>query len=135
MGEIIWDESFSVDNPKMDNQHQRIISMINKLGRVDDLEVSSETVADTLTNMIEYSKEHFRIEEQMLVQSNYPDYARHRELHKDFLKKTVSFCTATTLKVDEVPSKLLLYLSDWWKDHILVQDMKYRFFFEKMKRE
>ncbi len=131
MEKIEWTEKFSVGVSLFDNQHRQIIEMINKLIRTHRLSVDSDVISDTLTSMTEYARNHFKDEERFMTEHGYPDYDSHKERHKEFLKKTVSFCNATTLHVETVPEKLLEYLRNWWIHHILEQDMKYRQFFNE----
>lgn len=126
MDRIKWTEEFSVGVQRFDNQHARIIALINKLIEDSKASVNSELISDALSLMTEYSQNHFKDEEKSLEEYGYEDFDSHKEKHKRFLKKTMKFNQATMVGVTEVPVLVLEYLKDWWVVHILVEDMKYK---------
>ncbi len=131
MEKIKWDDSFSVGVSEMDRQHRRIIDLINSLIERQKIEVDSEIISDTLTRMLEYANEHFRREEQYMLESAYPDYSRQREEHNEFRKKTAFFSIDIIKGKAAIPKEILTYLKDWWTNHILKSDMRYKDFFSE----
>lgn len=129
MEKIIWDEGFSVGVSEMDRQHRRIIDIINSLIEKQDIGVDSEIISDTLIMMLEYANEHFRREEQYMLESGYPDYSRQRREHNEFRKRTAFFSIDTIRHKTAIPKEVLAYLKEWWVNHILNADMKYKTFF------
>lgn len=131
MEKIVWDEGFSVGVSEMDRQHRRIIDLINSLIEKQDIEVDSEIISDILAKMLEYAHEHFRREEQYMLESGYPDYSRQREEHNEFRKRTPSFSIDVIRGKATIPKDILIYLKEWWVNHILNADMKYKDFFNE----
>ncbi len=129
MEPIIWAEGFSVGVSEMDNQHKKLIAMINRLIAEPKATVQSETISDLLNDMINYAQEHFRDEEALMSEHSYPFKDLQTEQHKSFIKRTVDFCSASEGGVDIVPQAMLEYLKGWLIHHILEQDMKYKAFF------
>jgi len=131
MEEITWTEDFSVGVARIDEQHKRLIAMINRLIAEPQTTTRSETVSDLLTDMTKYAQEHFATEEELMRRHNYPHLGEHIAQHRAFRKKTVDFCTATTLDAEAVPATLLHYLREWLVGHILDTDMAYKPFFRE----
>ncbi len=131
MDKLIWTEDFSVGVSVLDFQHRRIIDMINPLIRSEDSPVAPEVLAETLTAMIQYAKQHFSEEERLMREHGCPDLDVQKSQHKQFLLKAVDFCTAESLRVVGVPEMLQTYLKEWWNQHILEEDMKYKPFFQQ----
>ncbi len=127
---IEWTTEFSVGVVVLDEQHKRMIAVINSLARQSGTTVDSEVVSEALTRMAEYSNIHFTEEEWLLREYGYPDLAAHKAEHKEYIERMVKFCDATSLRVDSVPDRLLHFLKEWWVKHILVEDRKYKEFFE-----
>ena len=63
MEKIIWDEGFSVGVRDLDEQHKRIVTVVNTLIDMIDTKVDSEIISDTLTKMTQYASDHFKTEE------------------------------------------------------------------------
>ena len=131
MEKIRWDQSFSVGVAKLDEQHRHIIDMINLLIENVEPDIRSEPISETLTRMTKYAEEHFETEEQLLAQHAYPELLSHKEEHAVFCKKTAAFCLDTMRYKTSVPEEILLYLNDWWTNHILTIDMRYSSFFKE----
>ena len=130
MEKIIWSNAFNIGVPEIDLQHQQIVKMLNRMLTASDTTTDSETVSDILTDMTRYANEHFRTEETFLESCGYPSLDAHKQMHFDYRKTTVDLCKETMDGVRTVPEKLLVYLRNWWTDHILKEDMKYKTFAE-----
>jgi hemerythrin len=126
MESIVWDPSFSVGVAKLDAQHKKIIDIINLLRSKSDVDVRSETVSELLTKLTSHASDHFATEEQLLVEHGYPEVATHKEAHKAYRRKVAVLCQETMVHNASVPEELLRLLDDWWVNHILVDDMRYR---------
>lgn len=129
MERIEWNSSFSVGVARLDEQHQRVVHMINRLIEAPGATVRSETISDLLGDLTRYAREHFRTEEQLMEEHGYPDLAPHKEEHRTYRVKIVAFCRAAMVHEDAVPAELLHFMRDWWLQHILEADMKFRDFF------
>ena len=126
-----WSEKFSVGVRELHQQHQQFIKLLNRLiSAQGTISTHSETVSDILTEMTRYAEVHFIAEERLMEAYGFPGLEEQKLQHRKFRKKTVDFCTATTIGVDEIPEALLFYLGDWLVHHILEDDMAYRSFFK-----
>jgi hemerythrin-like metal-binding protein len=131
MEEIIWKDEFSVGVDQMDEQHKKIIAMINRLIREQKVVTEPETVAKLLTEMTDYTREHFRAEEYLMSEYGYDRKESQVKQHKDFIRKTMEFCSASNVGPNILSVALLEYLSTWLVDHILEEDMQYKAFFQE----
>ena len=127
MNKIIWSDKFSVGIEELDDQHQRIIELINKLLDFNE-ELPCEVVTtNTLREMIRYARTHLIFEEKLLEKNNYPDYENHCSLHKQYLQDIAELSTNVTDNCNyETLKELLKYLVHWWENHILNEDMKFK---------
>jgi len=128
---VQWSEKFSVGVKGLDQQHQQLIKLLNRMiSAQGTISTHSETVSDILTEMTRYAEVHFIAEERLMEAYGFPGLENKNYSIASFAKKTVDFCTATTIGVDEIPEALLFYLGDWLVHHILEDDMAYRSFFK-----
>ncbi len=131
MEKIIWGENFSVGVRVLDEQHKQIVFMVNTLIEMNDVDVDSEAISDTLTKMTQYAISHFEKEEQYMVEYGYPEYPVQKRQHQEFKMKTVDFCMGAMARSVAVPTEIFTYLRSWWTNHILKEDMKYKTFFNE----
>ncbi|HTX80178.1 MAG TPA: bacteriohemerythrin [Longilinea sp.] len=130
MEPIQWSEQFSVGVEELDHQHRRLIQLINRLlSPQEPVDTRSEAISDTLLAMTRYAEEHFKTEEALMQEYDYPGLEDQQRRHRAYRKKTVDLSVDTMYGMDSVPETLLTYLRDWWVQHILEEDMKYKDFF------
>lgn len=128
---INWKNEYSVGIAEMDNQHKKLLAMINRLIEEQKVLTDPVTIAELLTEMTDYALEHFRAEEYLMAENNYPFKAKQEEQHKSFIQETQEFMNATTNIGPNILSNALLdYLGSWMVKHILQEDMQYKEFFK-----
>ncbi|MCP3922531.1 MAG: hemerythrin family protein [Desulfobacterales bacterium] len=131
MEQIVWSDNFSVGVKLFDDQHKRLIAMLNKMIKNPMATTKSETVSDVLSDMTNYAQQHFKSEEDLMIEHGYPHLEQQKKQHKEFREKVLKLCTATSYEVEAVPQVLLDYLKQWLTQHILHEDMEYKTFFEE----
>lgn len=128
METINWKNEFSVGVTEFDNQHKKLLVMINRL-IADQKELTDPAmVADLLTEMTDYAEEHFRAEEHLMFEYGYDRKDQQEADHKAFIEKTRRF-TTVELGPNILSTALLDYLGHWLINHILKEDMRYKDFF------
>ncbi|MEA1980456.1 MAG: bacteriohemerythrin [candidate division Zixibacteria bacterium] len=126
MAKIQWQEMFSVGIPSVDNQHKKLVSMINQLE--DSLTAGKGLVNDdvgkVLTKLVEYTKFHFEDEEKIQNDIQYSDRNRHKQLHKELVGQVIGILMK--LKKGETINvfEMMNFLRDWLVNHILKEDRK-----------
>lgn len=122
---ISWNESFSVGDATLDKHHQHLAHLINQLGAHPQDDSRSEQLVDILSALVKYAEYHFRHEEERMAEIGFEDLASHRQEHIDFCEVVAEICFGATLGVISV-KELFSYLTRWWRNHILLEDMKYK---------
>lgn len=119
---ISWKNSFNIGISAIDDQHKKLIEIINELYEAQRLGTSQSIINDVLIKMEDYTKYHFDMEEEMQHANKYPEIMQHKIEHREFIDKL------TLLKRDSKKNNLLLslktidYLKDWTINHILGSD-------------
>ncbi|NOR26058.1 MAG: bacteriohemerythrin [Desulforhopalus sp.] len=127
---INWKDEFSVGVKEMDDQHKKLIGMVNKLISEQTSLTDQRTIADLLTEMTDYAQVHFRAEEYLMAEYDYDQKALQEEQHQAFIDKTIAFYSASDIGPNILSTALLDYLATWLIGHILKEDMKYKKFFK-----
>jgi hemerythrin-like metal-binding protein len=130
---IIWDKAWSVGHVEIDQQHQDWIEIFNRLedaflnGSSSNME---ELKKEMLEELLEYTNYHFKTEEKVMDDNDYPDAAIHWRLHKDFKnlvnQKLMEFRGEGSI----LGSQLLLLMKNWLVSHIITEDRKFVLFLE-----
>ena len=126
MPRIEWEESFSVNNDEIDDQHKKWIAIINELH--DSMmkgDISLSTTLNVMKSMKEYVKYHFEYEEEYMRKINYPGFAEHQGLHGKFYVLINQYYNDIHSGKMVLNGEIMSILVNWLKDHILHTDKKY----------
>ncbi len=121
-----WSEEYSVGNRLMDQQHQQILSLINDLHNHPAASIHSAMFSDVLRRLGSYASTHLAAEEALLLQIEYPQLSEHKKLHAEYLERYEDLLSALMRQEEDGAERLISFLIEWWVDHILAEDMKYR---------
>lgn len=125
MALVEWQACYSVANERLDQQHQRLIAMINQLGEAIDTGAEKTTLMKILSDLAGYTKTHFAEEERMLEQCGYPLLAEHREKHAELNRQLADFYRNFYVKTNPQTKEVMDFLQHWLYNHILEQDKAY----------
>ena len=135
MQKLRWDDSYSVGIKKIDEQHKKIIDMVNALLESSTNEELLENTATILEEMSRYAEVHFRTEEQLMEQYGYPQRNKQINEHIQFRFNIVDLGTEAAEYGKSIPlgfvQDLARHLRNWWTNHILESDMAYKEFFSE----
>ena len=119
---IAWKDLYSVGDESLDAQHKQILENISELYITMQMGADNKLVKSVLDKLVQYTIDHFRHEEEIMLAHQYPDFAQHKTLHNIMRQKTLAWRDNTNIITGR---DLLLFLKDWWTNHIQEQDKKY----------
>ena len=123
MSLIAWsDAKFSVKNPTIDSQHQRLVEMINELNEAMASRKGFDTTNKVLEKAVAYTVYHFQTEEELMEKFAYPGRAAHKAQHEAFKTKVAALQRDFSEHDASVPRELLSYLREWLTQHIVTVD-------------
>ncbi len=123
---VNWQESYSVGNQHIDEQHQILIDTINQLASAESLN-NHHAVLMIIDELASYAAFHFDFEERLMESAGYPDLQRHRAVHLAF-GSWVANLREQHFRYGRRPLgvSVLGFLRDWLDHHILGEDQRYR---------
>jgi|TARA_B100002003_G_C13797846_1_gene394014 hemerythrin-like metal-binding protein len=128
---IEWNDKFSVNVSIIDEEHKKLIDIINKAFVAKQHGSNPEEILEILNDMVEYAQKHFKTEETYMIEFNYPEYQDHRKEHHAFCIRTLSYHTSVTLGEYQDANEVLEYVKQWWVNHIQKTDKRYTSCFKK----
>jgi len=117
-----WKDTYNTGVTLMDQQHRRLVDLINQLFKCMKDGGDRMILADVVDELVNYTVTHFRAEEDIMRKHNYPDFDAHQQIHKNFVEKVGVY--ADKLKSGErlPPADIYNFLKDWLISHIEKQD-------------
>jgi len=122
-----WSDDLSVGVELIDSDHKALIGLINELHEACEDEESPELPADTFARLIDYIEHHFLREEAVMLACGYPNADAHKSEHGRFTHE-IRYIQDRYVRGEETKAadKLLTFLKNWLRRHIMVDDMAYR---------
>ena len=120
-----WDEKYAVGISEIDQQHKRLIQMINDLHEALVAKRGQQALADIVGRMVDYTAYHFSTEESLMKNNGYPQYGSHKHEHEGFAAKALELKQRVDMKSFVLTLEVLQFLREWLSNHILVNDKKY----------
>ena len=121
-----WNKSFVTGIPSVDEQHRRLVDLINDLGEqiTSTDEIDAAAFVKARDAILEYTQVHFSDEESQMTTAGVDSRhcTAHKKAHRAFLAEALSLShIGETLSLEQV-RELVDYLVHWLAYHILGMD-------------
>ncbi|MGV8892763.1 MAG: bacteriohemerythrin [Burkholderiaceae bacterium] len=126
-----WSEDFSVGLSVVDEQHRWLFDATNRI--YDELNketVDRKVIAEVIEGLMDYTMNHFIVEEVEFERYDYPDTRAHKALHNTFTSSIMNMLTNFEAG-EAVENEMLELLKNWLLQHILKVDRAYVPFFKE----
>lgn len=126
MALIEWnEEKFTVKVPSVDEQHKKLVEIINKLHDSMLTGTSKNTLKEVISELLDYTQKHFTYEEELQQKAGYLDFEDHKKMHDAFVDKVISFQEKYLKGEIFLSIDIINFLKDWLIHHILDADKQY----------
>ncbi|MGA2889259.1 MAG: bacteriohemerythrin [Terracidiphilus sp.] len=124
---IAWTGKMSVGVAVLDDDHKKLIDLLNDLHNGITAGHGTERLGRVLDGLVEYTGTHFAREEEFFAQTGYPATEEHVQEHRD-LTRLVLNIQARYKKghFDALSAEAMDFLKNWLQGHILGSDMNYK---------
>ena len=124
MSLIEWRDEFQVGVPAVDHEHRELIELINRLHDKMLARDSDVTVSDYLGEIYARISAHFALEERMMRDARYDQYAEHKADHEKLLDdiRDIMDDYEDRRRYDE--ATLAQRLHDWFGGHFKTHDAR-----------
>lgn len=129
MSFVTWEDSMSVNVKEIDDQHKKLISLINELHDGIQSGEEKEILGYVLEELINYTRYHFSAEERRMKQFSYIGYLEHKREHDDLTDQVLSLKGKYDRGESALSNEVSSFLKDWLTNHIKGTDKKYTAFF------
>lgn len=121
---ITWQEKYKTGIAEIDQQHMKLISILNGLQNAISSHLESLVIADVINSLENYTQYHFETEERLMAESAYSDQIDHEKRHADFRARVKTLKGQSKDGGDISSKEIVEVLSDWLLNHILTEDKK-----------
>jgi hemerythrin len=119
-----WREEFSLGIDDVDHDHQELIALINELyGRLHT-DPTIDEIADFLGEVYARIAAHFALEERIMRDRNYDQYADHKTDHERLLDEIADMIDRCESGELQKPETLGPLLDRWFSEHFKTRDAR-----------
>ncbi|MDD5177267.1 MAG: bacteriohemerythrin [Sterolibacterium sp.] len=123
---VQWSDAMSVGDQHIDEQHMILIDTINQLASAES-QNDRPVIAMIIDELVSYAAFHFHYEEQLIEAAAYPGLEKHRLIHQGFVAWVSNLREEFTFhRRRQLGERILGFLRDWLREHILGEDQAYR---------
>ena len=124
-----WDNKYNTGVDIVDDQHHKLVDLINQLGAISARQTSTDELGSILTELANYTIYHFDTEEKMMKQFGVEltHQSAHLKAHAHFsaqVKVAAKLLLGSADISQQLVSPLLKYLTNWLVQHILGSDKR-----------
>ena len=127
---IHWSDSYSVGYSEIDDQHKKLVEMINQLYEAFLQGKADSITGDIIQKMMDYTILHFTEEEKFFEKHNYPGRASHIAEHRSFVERIEVFRDDFRNESMTISYEIMHFLRDWLISHIQDSDKEYSKYFK-----
>ncbi|MGO9378291.1 MAG: bacteriohemerythrin [Dissulfurispiraceae bacterium] len=129
MAFIEWNNALSVEIKELDDQHKRLLDLINQLNEAMKVGKGKDVMGKVLASLIDYTKYHFAAEEKLMLAHSYPSYVIHKKAHDDLTSQAMDLQKKFNAGNAIITIEVMNFLKDWVSKHIMSTDKQYTSFF------
>lgn len=133
MSFMVWSESYSLGIKNVDEQHEHLFKLVNKLHDSVMEGLEQNTLSDILDELIEYTVYHFESEEEMFRQHDYPKLEEHVDEHNRLTEEVIVLQSKFYAHEVTITYEVLDFLREWLNDHTTRTDMEFSEFYKERK--
>lgn len=120
-----WSEQYAVNIAALDLQHQSLFATVDQLNEALAAGEGAEVTDSVLAKLLRYADIHFKAEEALLEQHQFPGLYEHKVEHKKFTEQVVRLLARFKRNDPGVPGALMCFMESWLKQHVMKTDMEY----------
>lgn len=121
-----WTPDLSVNYQRIDQQHKHWFRRVNEICKSAMQGVAMSELTEFIGFLEDYSRLHFRDEEALMIEHNYPGYKYQKQAHTYLVNQIQELTRKISTKeagVDMVV-EVILSMHDWFENHIEAMDRK-----------
>ena len=123
MSFLDWNNSFSVGITDIDEQHKKLIELINISHDAMMCGKEDNVMESVLSNLAEYTVYHFTFEEDLMAETGYPQLEQHKIEHEKLKSKLSEIKAENSMSLISSNMRVMAFLQDWLIAHIMASDM------------
>jgi hemerythrin len=121
---ITWRPEFNIGVEPVDQEHRSLIDLINGIDAAMDVGAAHSDVMRALGEVYAQISAHFALEEKIMRNRGYLDYASHKQDHEALLDELLDIIDSVDRDGRYDHWQLSQSMDRWFSDHFRIHDAK-----------
>jgi len=117
-----WRAALEVGHAKIDSEHRSLVDALNRLHAAMKQGKGKAEIEKTLLFLKDYTVEHFKGEERLMMAHRYPGTDQHCAIHADLVKEVATLIANYQSGRTPLTSSVFDFLEAWLVKHIQGED-------------
>ena len=119
-----WYENYNIGVEEIDRQHRQLVAMVDRVQKSLQDQTTNQELGKALRFLVDYTREHFRSEEELMRRVGYPEYEAHKKIHAKLIQEVTDVLLGLKRGKQLNPLELIDFLVDWVIHHVVHDDKK-----------
>ena len=125
MSLIQWNDELSVGIQSIDEQHKKLLDMINALNDALEAGKSEEILEKIFADLTDYTVKHFGYEEELFAKYGYAEEQAHKNEHAELIQQVQELQQKRAAGDFMISVEVLVFLKSFLLNHIMKTDKAY----------
>lgn len=122
---INWSDDLSVKIPSIDEQHKKLVNMVNALNDAIEKGEAGDVLKRIFDGLVVYTEKHFGYEEQLFAKHGYANSPEHVKQHEELKAQALDLKSKMDAGDFMIGVEVLAFLKEWLTNHIMISDKGY----------
>ena len=129
-----WNDSFSVGDQVLDDQHKELFVIINDMA-ILYYKKDEHRLVEIIDRLLDYADSHFALEEEFMEKIKYPKIEEHKVLHREMIEQAKFLKQEFKDRPGTAANRLSTFAAYWLTHHINEADYGYIEYAKKYKED
>jgi len=110
----------------LDKQHMNLLNKFNQMLSIEQNKYTRIEIENMFSLISNDMMQHYKDEEQLQLQYNYPNYKEHKQIHMQFADEYLNIQQEfQSTNNNDIMLRLIQKIADWVLEHITNEDAKF----------
>lgn len=125
MAVIRWRDTYDTGVEAVDLEHRKLVELIEAMHTSIRDNEPKGTVEQVINEIVEYTQDHFKNEESLMQNEQYPELDEHKIEHRTLIEEVAAFKERLLNNFPDGRQDFYRFLREWLINHILDSDKKF----------
>ena len=133
--QIKWSDEYNIGIEYIDQDHKKLVHLLNQFSIAYDYAQCEDFEREALEDLVSYTKYHFKREEKLMADYNYPGLIEHQKEHQAMIDTVDDYVKIYKKEGHDSLKQVTNLLTYWLFNHIQESDKQYRDYLEEQGAE